>query len=337
MLLVVPSEVSANGYVVHRGDTLAEIAKREHVSVRTLVQANRIANANLIRVGQRIFVPGADSTGAYGRTTRYRVRWGDTLSGLAVRFGLSITSIRSMNPELGRYPLAGQWLRLRGGRFSVLQTFAASHHCFDYTIKGYYRIRAGDNLATIAMRHGVSTAVLLAVNHIANPNRIITGRLLRLPTAWDLRYLTRAQPYRRVYRAPVTTYQPSQARVLITEYARIYGLSPSLPLAVAWQESGFDQAVVSPTGAIGVMQVEPYTGRHVSSLTGQRFNLYLLNDNVKAGVFWLSRLLTYYGGNERLAAAAYYQGTKSLARRGFFRDTVRYVNNVMSLKAGFNR
>jgi hypothetical protein len=56
---------------------------------------------------------------------------------------------------------------------------------------------------------------------------------------------------------------------------------------------------------------------------------------VRAGVYWLSVLLRYYGGDERWAAAAYYQGTRSLATRGWFTDTHQYVADVMSLRVSF--
>jgi soluble lytic murein transglycosylase-like protein len=83
------------------------------------------------------------------------------------------------------------------------------------------------------------------------------------------------------------------------------------------------------------MQVEPYTAAHIAHLWGRSVNLYNVDDNIRAGVFWLAVLVSYYGGNERLAVAAYYEGTKALARYGMFADTVQYVNNVLALKTGF--
>ena len=44
-------------YVVHRGDTLSNIAQRANVSLQTLAQGNCIANPNLIYVGQMLRVP----------------------------------------------------------------------------------------------------------------------------------------------------------------------------------------------------------------------------------------------------------------------------------------
>ena len=54
---------------------------------------------------------------------------------------------------------------------------------------------------------------------------------------------------------------PHATRDLIVRTARRYGVDPGLALAVAWQESGWNQRQVSVADAIGAMQVVPATGR----------------------------------------------------------------------------
>jgi murein DD-endopeptidase MepM/ murein hydrolase activator NlpD len=46
-------------HVVKKGETLSAIATAQHVSVATLVKANKLANANRLRIGQVLVVPGA--------------------------------------------------------------------------------------------------------------------------------------------------------------------------------------------------------------------------------------------------------------------------------------
>jgi LysM repeat protein len=53
-----PQQTRGAVYVVHAGDTLARIATRYGVTVQAIAQANRIANINLVRVGQRLVIPG---------------------------------------------------------------------------------------------------------------------------------------------------------------------------------------------------------------------------------------------------------------------------------------
>lgn len=327
VVLSLPFQANASGYVVRRGDTLAAIARRFHVSVATLARANSIGNVNLIQAGRVLLIPPATRTFHYRRRIfYYHVRWGDSLLGLAGRFHLYVATIRSLNPMLGAYPLAGQWLKLCGPCWTRTVTVVQSRIGYaphTATVSGsLYVVRPGDNVISIALRYGVSPGALIAANSIPNPNRISIGSRLTIPAST----------------IPLGSggyYNPWQARSLIVSYAQRYGIEPALPLAVGWQESGFNQSLISRTGAVGVMQVEPYTGRHIAATTGRRFNLYSVDDNVHAGVYWLAHLVNYYGGNERLAAAAYYQGTKSLGRYGFYQDTVQYVNDVMSLKSSF--
>ena len=314
VFLALPIQAQASHYVVRAGDSLVLIAQRYHLSVQTLARINSIRNINLLQIGRVLFIPRR------AQSAYYRVHWGDTLTGIGARYGESITSLRAMNPGLGAYPLAGQILRVCTG-CSGYRNPTIYRPTVRTSVPGRsYLVRAGDSLSNISVRYGTTTSALLQTNRLANPNRVIIGSRLVIPASIQI------QPAS--YGAPV-------ARALVVDYARRYGLNSALPVAVAWQESGFNQNMVSGTGAIGVMQVEPYTGRHISWLLGRPFNLSNLDDNIHAGVFWLSQLVAYYNGDERLAAAAYYEGAHNLAVHGWFQDTIQYVNNVMALRARF--
>lgn len=98
-------------YTVARGDTLSDIAARHGVSLQALIAANpQISNPNRIFVGQTIALPAA---GGHGAGSSYTVQHGDTLSGIAARFGLDWRSLALdngiANPGL-IFP--GQTLRL---------------------------------------------------------------------------------------------------------------------------------------------------------------------------------------------------------------------------------
>ncbi len=105
---------SGSGYVVRPGDTLSEIADRNNMSLNALIRANpQIDNPDLIRPGQYVNLPAGGSDGG---PARYTVQSGDTLSGIANRYGLHYRDIARdngiENPNL-IYP--GQTLDLRGG------------------------------------------------------------------------------------------------------------------------------------------------------------------------------------------------------------------------------
>lgn len=122
----------------------------------------------------------------------------------------------------------------------------------------------------------------------------------------------------------------------IAEVATRNGVPASLAAAIAWQESGFNNAMVSAANARGVMQVMPGTWSWVqANLAGRRLDPASPIDNVGAGVLYLGRLLAESGGDPAFAAAAYYQGAASVRQIGMLPETRRYVANVLALRSRF--
>jgi putative chitinase len=93
-----PAYCSGWYYTVRPGDTLSGIAYRSGVSVNALMRANYITNPNRIYAGQKLCIPGygyprpPTTCGFY-----YRVRYGDTLSGIAARYGVRVWSVVRAN------------------------------------------------------------------------------------------------------------------------------------------------------------------------------------------------------------------------------------------------
>jgi soluble lytic murein transglycosylase-like protein len=121
---------------------------------------------------------------------------------------------------------------------------------------------------------------------------------------------------------------------MIAAAARRHGVPVDLALALAYQESGFQQRVVSPVDAIGAMQVLPSTGRSLGRLHGRTFDLLKASDNVEAGVLLLRDLLQATRNVDR-ALAGSYQGLGSVARVGLLPQTKQYVRNVHLLRQRF--
>jgi soluble lytic murein transglycosylase-like protein len=128
----------------------------------------------------------------------------------------------------------------------------------------------------------------------------------------------------------------TQVRRLVAAMARHYDVPPRLALAIAWQESGWQQRRVSSAGAIGVMQVMPDTGRWMRWYAGRPLRLRDTHDNVQAGVLTL-RTLRSWTKYDRNAIAAYYQGLGAVRRHGHFKDTKRYVASVRAHKRNLER
>jgi len=129
-------------------------------------------------------------------------------------------------------------------------------------------------------------------------------------------------------------YNPGHAAVrqMVRRVAHRWGVSPHLALAIAWRESSWQQDVRSSSGAIGIMQVMPATGRWVDSyLVDRDLDIRRSTDNVVAGVAFLNWLLDT-AHLYRRAIAGYYQGLASVRRNNMYESTRAYVRSVQALR-----
>lgn len=87
--------------------------------------------------------------------------------------------------------------------------------------------------------------------------------------------------------------------------------------AVMRQESAFSATVVSPAGAVGLMQIIDPTARHIASELDESYEPTLMRApavNVKFGAYYLRKLLDMFGDQPYLAAAAYNAGPQAASR-----------------------
>ncbi|MGE7219345.1 phage tail tip lysozyme, partial [Priestia koreensis] len=88
---------SASTYTVKSGDTLSAIAVKFGVTVAQLQSWNNISNADTIKIGQVLKVKSPTSGGGDSGASTYTVKSGDTLSGIAVKFGVTVAQLQSWN------------------------------------------------------------------------------------------------------------------------------------------------------------------------------------------------------------------------------------------------
>jgi LysM repeat protein len=139
---------------------------------KTLVQASAVGL--VLAVAPLLATIGhAHAQGACGSAVS--VRAGDTLNRIAARCGVSLAQILRANPQISNPNVirVGQTIRLTGGTASPSRPSVPSG--------GSYRVRAGDTLAAIARRHGVSLARIIAANPRINPNLIFVGQVIVIP------------------------------------------------------------------------------------------------------------------------------------------------------------
>ena len=238
---------------------------------------------------------------------------GDTLGAIAARNGTTVAAIAAANG------IADPNRIVAGGRLTVPAGGGAP------SAVGSYRVSRGDTLGSIAARHGTSVGALAALNGIGDPNRIVAGKVIRVPAGGG------GSGARPVGMASIHPGGP-EVGALITQAAYRHGVDPSLARAVAWQESRWSQSALSHVGAIGVMQLMPSTARWFGpAVLGRRINPHHIGDNVEAGVAYIGWLMRRTR-SERLAVGSYYQGLGATRSRGFYDDTKDYVAGVMSFR-----
>ena len=179
---------------------------------------------------------------------------------------------------------------------------------------------------------------MAAMNGLDPSAPLLIGTVLKLPSGAPAPPgASTPEPAQTV--VPQANPEPTNAVVGaadVQSVAALHGVSPSLAAAIAWQESGFNNAMVSSANARGVMQVMPGTWSYVQdNLADRALDPNSATDNVHAGVLYLKRLLADTGGDESAAIAGYYQGLSSVRSRGMYDDTKQYVANVQALRARF--
>jgi len=156
-------------YEVKPGDTLAGIAARYGVDPRHIMWSSNLQSDRL-QVGQRLLIP---LVAVEDRSPRvppgvevYRVRPGDTLQGVASRYGISVLDLVSANPSLESLD------RLVAGSVLYIPRKAKGLVVF---------LPEGQTLVDLAARFGLSPVAVARANGVKDPLDLKPGDLVLLP------------------------------------------------------------------------------------------------------------------------------------------------------------
>lgn len=293
----------------------------------------------LRRLGVPLLLGAVISAGAPAWTT-IRINRGDTVSGIALRYNTTVEQLVALNrlPGNGNLIYAGQTLRVP----------VPAPPPGPAMREATYVVRPGDTLIGIARRYHNDPTWIARRNSLRSSRMVLIGQHLVVLVPAPKPEAKPVTPVKRSYPPAVLAAAardratlahravPAKAtvRALVVATAKRYGVDVNLALAVGYQESGFQQGVVSPADAIGAMQVLPSTGRYVSDyVVHRRLDLFDARDNVTAGVALLDQLLQAAPVDQ--AVAGYYQGLGSVRSRGMYADTKVYVASVLRLRASF--
>lgn len=140
---------------------------------------------------------------------------------------------------------------------------------------------------------------------------------------------------------------PSFYSETIRNHGSKYNVDPHLVSSVIRQESIFNPVIKSPVGAVGLMQIMPYTGQDIAKKLSEAFvvdSLIIPQFNIRYGVFYLKELLNQFNDNMVLALASYNGGPHNAKKWYeknkdeeydlfvedlFFSETRNYVKKVL--------
>ena len=222
-----------------------------------------------------------------------------------------------------------------------------------------HTVVAGETLWSIAAANNFTTRSLAAANGLSEDAQVVLGSTIQIPSEAEAAAAlgtveTAAEPVTEEGQStqadsseggdpdlnldPASSVHPhpTNERVSAEQVGAVaapQGVSPSLAKSVAWQESGFNNAAVSTTGARGVMQIMPPTWEWIDdNLAEGPLDAASAHDNIRAGAMYLN-YLQRAAGDERKALASYYQGLDSVQRDGLLPETELYVDSVRAHQA----
>lgn len=161
-------------YIAQSGDTMWSIAKKFSLSLDALLAANsQIEDADVIQVGQKIYVPLPGG----GRTQMsYTMQSGDTIWRVAQKYGVSAEALIAANPQIKNAD------RIFPGLTVKVPLAASATNAIGVNSGALYFVKNGDTIFNISQRYAINPETLMAANpQVADANRLRPGMQLYLP------------------------------------------------------------------------------------------------------------------------------------------------------------
>ncbi|MCI0568489.1 MAG: LysM peptidoglycan-binding domain-containing protein [Acidobacteria bacterium] len=180
---------------VKRGETLSVIGRKYGVSVSAIMAANSMRSSHRLKPGQSLVIPlsGAmpvkisrdqldEDAPTYdkGEKVIHRVRRGDTLQKIALRYHTTIASLQQWNRISGSSIRPGQRLTAYYRTVAGSTPPEPAEPQLAVSATGEYRVRRGDTLYSISQRFGITVEQLRQVNNLGRSSIIKPGDRLRV-------------------------------------------------------------------------------------------------------------------------------------------------------------
>ena len=167
-----PDTIVTDTYKVVSGDTLYGIANKLDTTVDELKKINNLTS-NMLSIGQVLKIP--TKVAILGDTVIYQVEPGDTLYGIANKYGINLSELKAINNLVNDNLAIGQLLNVPSGLSSV----------------NTYIVGKGDTLYSIAKKFDTTVDKLKSTNNLVN-NMLQVGQKLIIPLEEESTYVVKA-------------------------------------------------------------------------------------------------------------------------------------------------
>ena len=173
-------------YKVKRGDNLSEISEKFGVTVPQLKKWNNISGDN-IAAGKTLKIYNSTTSSSYGDNTTknssnvnyYKIKPGDSIGGIAEKYGVKVSDIRNWNNISGNKILAGSTLKIYSDANVNDITSETTRTTKNVKNTDTYTVKSGDSLYSIASKNNTTVAKLKSLNNLTS-NKIQAGQKIRL-------------------------------------------------------------------------------------------------------------------------------------------------------------
>lgn len=175
-----PQSKTVKNYKVKNGDTLSEIALKNSMSLKELLELNKLKNNYVLKIGDilkiydNININASSKPAEYRNLENYKVKNGDTLSEIALSRGMDLVELYSLNNINDKYILkAGDTIKVYANAKKTASLIISD-----------YKVKSGDSLYSIARNNKMDLRDLMQLNNIKNAGeyKLYAGATIKIKT-----------------------------------------------------------------------------------------------------------------------------------------------------------